>query len=136
MTALYLSNLILTADEPKISGNFRSVIILCGIAGLIMLVVAIKLFYDRVIGPKIDEFELQDSDDRKKKKKKNNNNTETDDDEDPESIFQYESIIDTDTNTAKAVDDSELNDEEIIDADSLKKESTRAESDNSVEDAG
>lgn len=137
MNAEVMFNFILTADELQVKSNFRSVLILCGIAGLILLVVAIKLFYDRVIGPKIDELEEMDSEDRrnkKKNKKSNKANSENDSDEDVAEMFQYASITDSDDNsTAKADNkykadntnqadnteqtdntDSELNDEEIM----------------------
>ena len=114
MTSAHMYNLILTAGEKQLNGNFRSVIILCGFAALIMLIVAGKLFYDRVIGPKIDEFESGAPKKKKKKAKntnkantnsntKNNKTEDTDDSDDGEDsfAFEYASIEDDDEATDK-----------------------------------
>lgn len=117
MNAEVMINFILTADELQVKSNFRSVLILCGIAGLVLLVVAIKLFYDRVIGPKIDELEEMDPEERRSRKKnQKSNNTKEDNDnseEDATEMFQYASITDSESESPLDTD-SELNDEEII----------------------
>ena len=118
MVATHMYNLILTAEETQLKGNFHSVIILCGFAALILLIVAGKLLYDRFIVPKIDEIEFGTPQNKKKKKKKVNNtnnvnkqktktdnsNTEaTDDSEDDEGdfAFEYASIEDNDDADSK-----------------------------------
>ena len=117
-------NLILTAEELQLQRNFRSVIILCGFAGLILLIVAGKLFYDRVIGPKLDELEAGEPKKKKKAKKnakQNRNqglNQDSDSDRDamqdtkqePDTFeFQYESIEDEADNAGnEALEDEEI----------------------------
>ncbi len=113
MISAHMYNLILTAEETQVNRNFRSVIILCGFAALIMLIVAGKLFYDRVIGPKIDEIESGASKKKKKKAKntnkantntKNNKTEDTDDSDDDEDSFAFE--------YASIEDDDETNDKD------------------------
>ena len=117
-------NLILTAEELQLQRNLRSVIILCGFAGLILLIVAGKLFYDRVIGPKLDELEAGEPKKKKKAKKnakQNGNqglNQDSDSDRDamqdtkqePDTFeFQYESIEDEADNAGnEALEDEEI----------------------------
>jgi len=117
-------NLILTAEELQLQRNLRSVIILCGFAGLILLIVAGKLFYDRVIGPKLDELEAGEPKKKKKAKKnakQNGNqglNQDSDSDRDamqdtkqePDTFeFQYESIEDEVDNAGnEALEDEEI----------------------------
>lgn len=117
-------NLILTAEELQLQRNFRSVIILCGFAGLILLIVAGKLFYDRVISPKLDELEAGEPKKKKKAKKnaKQNGNQGLNQDSDsdrnamqdtrqePDTFeFQYESIEDEADNAGnEALEDEEI----------------------------
>ena len=129
MISAHMYNLILTAEETQVNRNFRSVIILCGFAALIMLIVAAKLFYDRVIGPKLDELE---SGAPKKKKKKNNNSNgktnkvnktntntntknnnidESDDSEVEEDTFAFEYASIEDDEEDAATEDIDTNDE-------------------------
>ena len=122
-------NLILTAEETQVNRNFRSVIILCGFAALIMLIVAAKLFYDRVIGPKIDEIESSAPKQKKKKNNnsngktnkvnkintntntKNNNIDESDDSEEEEDTFAFEYASIEDDEEDAATEDIDTNDE-------------------------
>ena len=126
MISAHMYNFILTAEETQVNRNFRSVSILCGFAALIMLIVAGKLFYDRVIGPKIDEIE---SGTPKKKKKKNNNSNgktnkvttntntknnnidESDDSEEEEDTFAFEYASIEDDEEDAATEDIDTNDE-------------------------
>ncbi len=131
MISAHMYNLILTAEETQVNRNFRSVIILCGFAALIMLIVAAKLFYDRVIGPKIDEIESGAPKQKKKKNNnsngktnkvnktntntntntKNNNIDESDDSEEEENTFAFEyASIEGDEEDA-ATEDIDTNDE-------------------------
>lgn len=79
------------AEMAQYKRNRSSVLILVGFAVLIMLVVGGKLFYDRVIGPKIDEIE---SGAPKKSKKKKNANQVNDIDEDDADGLHFASISD------------------------------------------
>ena len=129
MISAHMYNLILTAEETQVNRNFRSVIILCGFAALIMLIVAGKLFYDRVIGPKIDEIESGAPKQKKKKKKNNNSNAKTgkvnkantntknndidesDDSEEEEDTFAFEYASIEDDEEDAATEDIDTNDE-------------------------
>ena len=128
MTSAHMYNLILTAEETQVNRNFRSVIILCGFAALIMLIVAGKLFYDRVIGPKIDEIESGAPKQKKKNNNsngktnkvnktntntntKNNNIDESDDSEEEEDTFAFEYASIEDDEEDAATEDINTNDE-------------------------
>ena len=129
MISAHMYNLILTAEETQVNRNFRSVIILCGFAALIMLIVAGKLFYDRVIGPKIDEIESGAPKQKKKKNNnsngktnkvnktntntntKNNNIDESDDSEEEEDTFAFEYASIEDDEEDAATEDIDTNDE-------------------------
>lgn len=129
MISAHMYNLILTAEETQVNRNFRSVIILCGFAALIMLIVAAKLFYDRVIGPKIDEIESGAPKQKKKKNNnsngktnkvnktntntntKNNNIDESDDSEEEEDTFAFEYASIEDDEEDAATEDIDTNDE-------------------------
>ena len=91
MIAAQTYSIIMTASEQtQFNRNARSVLILCGFAALILIIVGAKLLFDNVIGPKLDELEAADRDDRKARKKrksskssnnsnsKNNNNNQND----------------------------------------------------------
>ena len=129
MISAHMYNLILTAEETQVNRNFRSVIILCGFAALIMLIVVAKLFYDRVIGPKIDEIESGAPKQKKKKNNnsngktnkvnktntntntKNNNIDESDDSEEEENTFAFEYASIEDDEEDAATEDIDTNDE-------------------------
>ena len=84
MIAAQTYSIIMTASEQtQFNRNARSVLILCGFAALILIIVGAKLLFDNVIGPKLDELEAADRDDRKARKKrkknsKNDNNNKND----------------------------------------------------------
>ena len=77
-------------EQIKMARYRKSVLILVGFAALILAIVGIKLFYDMVILPRLDDVQP------KKKKKKPRAQREDDDEEedydDSEGEFQYESI--------------------------------------------
>ena len=82
MIAAQTYSIIMTASEQtQFNRNARSVLILCGFAALILIIVGAKLLFDHVIGPKLDELEATDRDDRKARKKsknsKNSNNNKS-----------------------------------------------------------
>ena len=96
-------------EQIKMVRYRKSVLVLCGFAALILAIVGIKLFYDMVILPKLDDVQP------KKKKKKAKPEARDGDEEEEESAsdgeFQYESIDDYDPEAEALAD---LEDEEPL----------------------